>query len=139
MFLSVLGNFKAIGLLAGRLVIGGMFIFVHGYKKISGGPEVWAKLGKSMQYLGIDFLPVFWGFMGAASEFIGGILFAIGFFFRPATILLIATMFVAASFHLGKGDGLAGAAHAIELGAAFVAFLFVGPGRLSIDNKFVRG
>ena len=100
------------GLLILRIGIGGMFIF-HGYGKLFGGLSVWAKLGASMSYVGIDFAPTFFGFMAAVAEFGGGICLISGFFFREACFLLLCTMIVAASKHLGKGDGLRGASHAM--------------------------
>ena len=43
-------------------------------------------------------------------------------------------MGVAASMHLGKGEGLLAASHAIELGILFFSLLFIGPGRYSVDR-----
>jgi putative oxidoreductase len=44
-------------------------------------------------------------------------------------------MAVAATMHLGRGDGLKGAAHAIELGIVFVGLLVIGAGRYSVDKS----
>jgi putative oxidoreductase len=132
--LDNLGKYRNTGLLLLRLGIGVMFI-IHGFPKLAGGPNGWTGLGGSMKVIGIDFLPIFWGFMAAATETFGGFLLAVGLFFRPALILLIFTMIIAALVHFGKGDGLGGASHAIELGIVFFGLIFIGPGKYSVDKK----
>ena len=54
-----------IGLLIARIGMGIGFLYYHGWDKIMGGPERWEGLGGAMSRFGIDFLPVFWGFMSA--------------------------------------------------------------------------
>ena len=114
-----------------------MYIF-HGAPKMFGGPERWGKLGTAMSNFGIDFLPAFWGFMAAFSEFFGGILLILGLFFRPACILLTITMIVAAGFHIGRGDGFPGASHAIENGIVLLSLILIGPGKISLDKRLSR-
>ncbi|KLT64693.1 DoxX family protein [Pedobacter sp. BMA] len=132
--LDTLGKYRNTGLLLLRLGIGVMFI-IHGFPKLAGGPHGWTGLGGSMKVVGINFLPVFWGFMAAATETFGGFLLIVGLFFRPACILLVFTMIVAALVHFGKGDGLQGASHAIESGILFLSLIFIGPGKYSVDKK----
>jgi putative oxidoreductase len=129
-----LGKYRNTGLLLLRLGIGVMFI-IHGFPKLAGGPAGWTGLGGSMKVIGIDFLPVFWGFMAAATETFGGFLLIVGLFYRPACMLLVFTMIIAALVHFGKGDGLQGASHAIELGIVFFSLIFIGPGKYSVDKK----
>lgn len=123
-----------IGLLVLRIGIGIMFIW-HGFPKLSAGPELWANLGKAMEFLGIGFAPAFWGFMAAFAECVGGVCLIIGLGFRAAAALMAITMFVAASMHIGKGDGLKGAAHAVELCIVFISLLITGAGRFSLADK----
>lgn len=132
--LSGLGNYKNFGLLVIRVGLGVMFIF-HGYPKLGGGPKEWAELGSSTKYAGIHFRPVVWGLLSAAVETFGGFLLIIGLAFRPVCLLLLINLLVAAAMHFGKGDGLEGAAHAIEDAIVFAGLLFVGPGRNSVDKK----
>ncbi|MBT2562513.1 DoxX family protein [Pedobacter sp. ISL-64] len=132
--LDNLGKYRNTGLLLLRIGLGTMFI-IHGFPKLAGGPNGWTGLGGSMKVIGIDFLPIFWGFMAAATETFGGFLLIVGLFFRPALILLIFTMIIAALVHFGKGDGLQGASHAIELGIVFFGLIFIGPGKYSVDKK----
>lgn len=126
------------GLLLMRVGLGAMFV-MHGWPKMAGGAKTWAKLGKAMGQLGIDFAPTMWGFAGAVSELGGGILLALGLLFRPACGALAATMAVATAMHLGKGDGLMGASHAIEDGLVFVGLLLIGPGRFALDGRLGKG
>lgn len=123
-----------LGLLILRLGIGFSMMYFHGYEKLAGGTERWAKTGANMQNLGIDFLPVFWGFMAAFSEFFCSILIMAGILFRPAAFLLAVTMIVAAVFHLSLPEtspyaGWSGASHALELLTVYVVFLVAGPGK----------
>ena len=94
--LDNLGKYRNTGILLLRLGIGVMFI-IHGFPKLAGGPSGWTGLGGSMKVIGIDFLPIFWGFMAAATETFGGFLLVVGLFYRPACILLVFTMIIAAS------------------------------------------
>ncbi|MDO5664643.1 MAG: DoxX family protein [Bacteroidia bacterium] len=124
------------GLLVLRIGIG-ISIFFHGLPKITGGPEVWTAIGGSMSNLGINFAPTFWGFMAAFAETVGGILFALGLFFRPATLLLIGTMVVALVMHFSQGDNFMKYGHALDLLIIFVAALLTGPGKYSFDAKYI--
>jgi putative oxidoreductase len=131
---SSLSKYQNFALLVLRVGVGGMFI-LHGFPKIIGGPDKWRKIGSAMDYVGIHSLHGFFGFMAAFSEFFGGIALVLGLLFRPAALLMACTMAVASAMHLGKGDGILGASHAIELGLVFFALLFIGPGAHSIDKR----
>lgn len=133
-YLSKISNYNNLGLLIGRIGLGGMMMF-HGIPKLMGGSEKWEGIGGSMHNFGINFLPVFWGFMASFAEGIGGLFIVLGLLFRPASILIILTLIVAATYHFSAGDGWGGASHAIETGFAFLILLFVGPGKYSIDKK----
>jgi len=133
--LMFLDKFRDIGLLLLRLGIGFMFIVYHGFPKLAGGVDRWEGLGASMASIGITFLPVFWGFMAALAETVGAALLALGLFTRYALFFLLFTMVVAAAFHIGRGDGVKGAAHAIELGVVFLSLILIGPGKYSLDAR----
>jgi putative oxidoreductase len=123
------------GLLLLRVGMGIAFIF-HGYNKLVGGPDTWEGLGGNMALLGITFAPTFWGFMAAATEVFGGLLLALGLFFRPVCVLLAFTMLVALLSHLAKGDPFPVYSNALKSGITFVALFFTGPGRASLDAYF---
>ncbi len=132
--LDSLGKYRNTGLFILRVGLGIMMI-VHGFPKLAGGPAGWEGLGGSMKVVGVNFLPMFWGFMAAIAEGVGGLFLILGIFFRPVNILLVITMIIATLVHLGKGDGVSGASHAIELAIVFFSLIFIGPGRYSIDKK----
>ncbi len=134
MILSSLERYRDFGLLLLRLGLGAMFVW-HGAPKLTGGFETWTLLGGAMANFGITAVPPLWGFLAAVSELGGGVCLILGIAMRPACVFLLATMIVAATHHLAKGDGLAGASHAIEVGIVFLALIIVGPGRYSIDRK----
>jgi putative oxidoreductase len=138
MFFSFLSRYKDIALLVARIGIGSSYIIVHGWKKVTGGPQRWESLGGAMKNLGIDFFPVFWGFMAAFAETAGGLLVVIGLFFRPASALILFTMCVAALRHIANNDPLARIAYPIEMSMVLVLFLFIGAGKYSLDYRFWR-
>ncbi len=129
-----LGKYRNTGLLILRVGVGAMMM-VHGFPKIMDGPDKWAVIGENMKVIGIDFIPAFWGFMAAMTEGLGGFLLLLGLFFRPVNMLLAFTMLIASLMHLKKGDGIMGASHAIELGIVFLALIFIGAGKYSVDGK----
>src|SRR5262245_26008419 len=132
--LKFLSRYTDFALLVMRIGIGAMFI-VHGFPKMIGGPEKWQKLGEATHYIGIHAAPTTLGFLAAFSELFGGFAMLIGVAYRPACLLLTITMTVAASMHLGKGEGLLGASHALENALFFFAAMCVGPGRYSADRS----
>jgi putative oxidoreductase len=131
--LSFLSKYSHQGLLLLRLILGSSFVVIHGYPKLAGGPEKWAQLGMAALQLGLPGTAEFWGFMAAFAEFGGGLALVLGLFFRPFCLLLVCTMAVAVSFHLERGDTIREASHAIEVGATFLALVFLGPGKFSLD------
>lgn len=117
----------------------GIAFMLHGLPKIKGGPAFWEQMGGAMASVGITFAPAFWGFMAAFAEFGGGFLLLLGLFFRPVTILLFLTMWVAATMHVSQGDDFNTYSHAMEAGILFISLFFIGPGRISLDNQFFPG
>ena len=122
---------RNIGLIILRIGLGIMFI-LHGYPKMFGGPEKWTEVGGAMQYLGIGFAPMFFGFMAGVIEFFGGIFLICGLFFTPTVFFV---MLVATAKHIGAADGFVSYSHSIEIAIVFLSLLFIGPGKYSLDNK----
>jgi putative oxidoreductase len=131
---SNLGKYKDFGLLLMRAGIGVLFM-IYGYPKLLGGPTMWTQIGGAMKNIGVDFYPVFWGLMAAITETFGGFLLVLGLAFRPVNLLLAFTMLIAGLYHYKAGDGFQGASHAIEAGIVFLALVFIGPGKYSVDKK----
>jgi len=133
--LDNLAKYRNSGLLILRIGLG-IMMMLHGFPKLSGGPNTWTAVGGSMKLIGIDFIPVFWGLMAGLTESIGGLFLVLGLFFRPVLLLMAFTMVIAATGHLSDPkQGIMAASHAIELGFVFVGLLFIGPGKYSIDKK----
>jgi putative oxidoreductase len=124
---------RNIGLLILRIGLGIMFI-LHGYPKMFGGPDTWVEVGTAMQYLGIDFAPMFFGFMAGVTEFFGGIFLLLGLFFTPSVILLFIVMLVATAKNIGIGE-FANYSHSIEMAIVLLSLILVGAGKYSLDRK----
>ncbi|MCY7363202.1 MAG: DoxX family protein [Ignavibacteria bacterium] len=86
-----------------------------------------------MSNLGINYAPVFWGFMATITEFAGGILLILGLFTRPVSALLAFTMIVATIQQLSKLDQWRNVIQPVELLAVFIALIFIGAGKYSLD------
>lgn len=125
-----LDRLRDLGLLVIRVGIGIAFLF-HGWPKLVGGPERWERLAT---FAGLTVLPTLFGFVGAAAEVVGGLLFALGMLFRPAALFLFGTMVFAFTAHVRAGDGFSDFSHALELAILFAGMFFVGPGRYSVDE-----
>ncbi|KAB2645647.1 MAG: DoxX family protein [Verrucomicrobia bacterium] len=134
MLLKFLGRYRDAGLLILRIGLGAAFM-IHGLPKLTGGPKLWASLGKNMGLISIDFLPVFWGFMAAFTEGIGGVLLVLGAFYRPVCLLLTFTMFIATlTLASPKDRDFKTYSNPLKLAVVFFGLAFIGPGRFSIDK-----
>jgi putative oxidoreductase len=131
MLLKFLGKHRDLGLLILRLGVGAIYI-MHGLPKLVGGPKLWTSIGHSMGHLGIHWIPVFWGFMAAVTEGIGGVLLILGALYRPTCLLLAFVMTVATLtvFH----EGFKGYGYPLTMVFVFVGLACVGPGRFSVDK-----
>lgn len=132
--LKGLSRYKEIGFLLLRIGIGCIFI-AHGLPKLMGGAEVWKRLGSTMEYLHIDFGFVFWGFLGAVSESLGGLFFMLGLCFRQTCFFLAFTMFVAFFFHFSSGGDFKDYSHSLLAFFIFFSFIFIGPGQMSVQKN----
>ena len=84
--------------------------------------------------------PVFWGFMAALAEGLGGLLLAIGFLFRPVCLVILIDMLVAITFHLHSSNAMmssfsTGWSHPFEDAVVFLALILIGPGKHSVDKN----
>ncbi len=131
---SSLSKFTGFGLFVLRLGVGAMMI-LHGFPKLTGGPEKWEKVGSAVANFGLEDYHLYWGLAAGLIETLGGLLFLLGLFFRPVCFFLFCTMVVAAVNHFSNGDPVIRASHSIELAFVFLGMLFIGPGRYSIDKS----
>ena len=134
--LRSLGAYKDSVPLILRIGLGLTLLFAHGIPKLMEGPERWEGLGRAMANIGIGFAPMFWGFMAGAVEAAGGVLLLIGLAVRPAALINLFVMFVAAAQNIATAGSLGGGrAHPIDAGVALLALLVLGAGKYSLDRK----
>lgn len=127
---------QQLGLIIFRVGVGLLF-FIFGWQKLAAGEQMWAGVGSSMKFLGIDAWPVFWGLLASISEFLGGLLLIFGLFTRFAAFALVITMIVATVFKFALGGTLSDASPALFALLITVFFLLNGAGNYSVDN-FLR-
>lgn len=121
-----------------RFSTGLMMCYYHGWSKILGDSDRWARLGNGLtQWIGLDRLNVPLGFMAAFSESIGALFLAVGFMTRPTSFLLAFTMLVATIKNI-SGVGMEKA----ELSLLFLILSCVifmrGSGKYSLDQLFFK-
>jgi len=123
------------GLLLLRVGLGAIMA-AHGVTAIMNGQDQWKFMGSQLALLGIDFYPLFWGFMAAISMAVGGFFVVIGYLYRISCFLIFLTMLMAFLFHLNSGDGMLEAGgQSLKMCLAFLAMMFVGPGRFSVQGS----
>ena len=124
----------SVSLLLLRLVIG-IILFIIGSGKVFGWFGGFG-LHTTIQYLSIKGgIPVPLVYIHCFTEFIGGILLAIGLFTRPVAIAVIINMAVATITMLPNGFlGPSGASYPFTFLIIAITILISGPMNLSIDN-----
>jgi putative oxidoreductase len=104
----------------------------HGYQKVFEGQV--HGLTAATAAMGFP-MPAVFAWAAALSEFLGGILVALGLFTRPAAFLVFATMSVAAFGH-HRADPLAVKELALSYWTVALALVLAGPGGFSLDKLF---
>ena len=129
-----LSQYRNLGLLVLRASVGLYMAFGHGLGKITGGPEQWTQLGGVMEGIfGFVVAPMAWGFLAAAAEFVGALFVTVGLLTRPAALVLVLNMTVAALAHItGVIEG--SPESALIYGFVFLSLILVGPGAYSVDG-----
>lgn len=112
---------------------GGLGMATHGYPKVFGGIEGFTGAVESM---GFPF-PLFFAWAAALSEFVGGILLALGVFTRTCAVLICGTMFVAAFIRHG-GDPFSRKELAILYLIVTLALAIMGGGRLAVEQLWKK-
>jgi putative oxidoreductase len=114
-----------------RLYVGFAMAFAHGFGKIP-PPE---RLIEGVTGMGFP-MPAVFAWAAALSEFLGGILLAIGLFTRPSAFFLGFTMCVAGFVAHGQ-DPFDKKELALFYAASCLVFLFRGASGFSVDRFFV--
>jgi len=128
-FFSSSPVFQQEGLAMIRVIIG-LFMIYHGIEIFDAatmqGYTTWDQFkGKPS--------PTFFVYAGKAAELIAGILFTIGWFTRPASLVLILTMLYI-SFFVGHGKVWYEDQHPFLFVLLGFVFFFTGPGKWSVDS-----
>ena len=114
----------------------GVIMAAHGLQKLLGGP---ANFGGVLGQLGVP-APTLMAFVVTLVELVGGILLVVGLLSRLAALLLTINLAVAILLvkvgvgFLSPQSGGVGAELDLALIAGFLAILFAGPGRISLDH-----
>ena len=133
-YLTTNSNYHSLGLLLLRIIGGLMMVYNHGWSKITADPEKWNRLGHALtDFIGLEFLSTFFGFMAAFSESVCALLIIIGLFTHPASILLFFTMFVASINHIMDNEM---PELAIMYCLLSLVLIVSGPGNYSLDKKW---
>lgn len=129
-------RFGDIGLLVLRVGTGLLMAYAHGFSKVysNGSFGVPDQLVAGVKSMGFP-APTAFAWMAALTEFIGGILLALGLMTRPVALALTFNMAVAA-FVMHGSDPLARKELALLYLLAFQLFIFTGAGRFSVDKFF---
>lgn len=116
----------------------GVLTIGHGIPKIMGGFEEWQKLGTFIYPMGIQFLPTVWGFLGAITEFFGGIMLVLGLGTRIASLALTFMMIVAAVWHIDRGDDYMIYSFPLTLVVVFFSYMMMGSDKFSVDYYLTK-
>lgn len=120
-------------LLVLRLGFGLSLALSHGLAKL----EAPSKFLEGLSKHGFP-LPVFFGWSAILSEFLGGLLLALGLFTRPAATFVVITLTVAA-VDIHSGDPFAKRELALAYAAVALSLLISGAGRYSLDHRLFSG
>ena len=129
-------NLISVGLLLLRLFVG-FGLAAHGFTKFFGEHGI-AGFAGFLKSLGVP-SPETMAYVSAGTELVGGVLVAIGLLTRLAAVPLAFNMFVAAftahraSYFITNTPP--GMEYALNLGVVFLALVFTGPGRYSLDQR----
>lgn len=128
-----LNSLQPLALLALRVVLG-VIMMAHGYGKVFGGMQRFSENVTNMGF------PAFMAYVAAYSEFFGGALVIVGLFTRVASLFVMGVMVVAVwKVHWARGlTGQGGFEFPLALGTIAFAFIFLGPGPLSLDALLSR-
>ena len=127
------GITESIGLLALRLGAGGLLLFGHGWRKLTHFSEMSARFSDP-----IGLGPVTGLALVTFAEVICAALVMLGFLTRFATIPLVI-FFCVAGFIQHAHDPWGKRELAFIYAVPFVALLFTGPGRFSLDARLGLG
>lgn len=131
------GQLRNAGILIIRAGLG-ILMFLHGYPIVVGGPDRWEETGSTMQYLGVEIAPMFFGFLTGVIELFGGLFLIMGVFFTPVLVMLLVVRLASAFQQIASGDDFSIYAHSLEMAMVLIGLMFIGPGQYSVQNRVNR-
>ena len=124
-----LNSLQPVGALLMRLVLA-LSMTVHGYQKVV--PH--GALHHFAHYVATLGLPYWLGYVSAFTEFVGGMLLAVGLLTRLAAALIAINMLVA-FFTVGLHQGFGIYNYILALTVIAIMLVFYGPGALAFDRR----
>lgn len=121
------------GLFIIRIIYGTYFAY-HGFPKLFSNPETWESLGGVLAPLGITFFPVVIGFLLAAIECIGGLCFALGFFFKGASFALFLRAFLFFILAFLNHPGAEELLSSLLFPSVFLGLFLLGEGKYALSH-----
>jgi len=118
-----------LGLLVIRLWFGVVLAVAHGFGKFGALDGFAGKLDEAGYPA-----PFVMALLATLAEAVGGVFIALGLLTRPAALMIVITMLVAA-FVAHADDPFAKQEFALAYGMACLALVVAGPGRWSLDAK----
>lgn len=132
--LAFLDRFQDLGLLILRIGVGLVFLLIHGLPKL-GDPSSWARTGRSVSYLGIQFGHQLWGLAAILTMTLGAACLVLGYLHRPAALALTITMGVASIWKFYPFGGWDAAAYPVTMTVVCLSLALIGPGKFSLDKR----
>lgn len=129
-----------IGSLVLRVPIG-LILAAHGSQKLFGWLGGYGLEGTGQWMTSIGFEPGFlMALLAGSAEFFGGLALALGLMTRPAAAIVVFTMAMAMTVHIGNGLFVSngGYEYALTLLVSAAALVFLGGGTLSVDRILTR-
>jgi len=125
-----------LGMLILRFGVGAVFAF-RGYPLLTAGVDKWRQLGQeAMSPLEVTFGYPVWGFLGVASEVVGGGLIALGLFVRPSALFLLITMAIVTYMQVDQGQEWQDLSFQLGMTLAVLSLLVGGGGDFSLGQAF---
>lgn len=131
---AFLDRFHDLGLLLLRAGVGAVFLLIHGFPKLA-DPASWARVGRAVSYLGVDFGHQTWGFAAILSMTLGAVCLILGFAHRPAALALTVTMAVASIWKFFPFGGWDAAAYPVAMTLVCLSLVLLGPGKYSLGGR----
>jgi putative oxidoreductase len=131
--LTFLSKYREAGLLLLRVSLGLLLIIVAA-PALMGGSARWAHFGADIRATGLHSHLQLWGFLGALTACIGGVLMIFGLFFRVGVLLALVVALVHALAVWKTTRAFYPSMLALETAIILLSLLFVGPGKYSVDK-----